>query len=137
MRSSVVKSIPLVTCAQYFASCVRSGTCRPAFLGGSGSSRVVEQRRRRGCKAPCAWRRVEDVSHGPRQRVIEVQRREAQNLFDRAHEVERIVQRGDHRVLLHVSARHEGDAAVGIDVVGAVLRVVFYDITGCEFYRLA
>ena len=30
------------------------------------------------------------------------------------------------RALLHVGARHEGDAAVRIDVVAAILRVVFH-----------
>src|ERR1035441_1274096 len=95
--------------------------------GRQGEFRLVEVRRGSGGKAPRARRSVEDVGHGPGERVVQVHRRETQNLFDGAQEVDGVVRRGDQRALLDVGARDEGDAAVRIDVVAAILRVVFDD----------
>ena len=94
-------------------------------LGRQRQRRIVEDRRGSGCKAPRARRLVEDVGHGPGERVVQVHRREAQNLFDGAQEVERVVPGRDHRAPLHVGAHDVRGAAVRIDVVAAILRVVF------------
>ena len=51
---------------------------------------------------------------------------QAQDLFHGAHEVEGVVGGGDQRIP-DVGAGHKRDAAVGIDVVAAILRVVFDD----------
>ena len=47
--------------------------------------------------------------------------------FNRAQEVDGVVLRGDYRASLHVGARYERYRAVRIDMVAAILRVVFND----------
>ena len=50
-----------------------------------------------------------------------------EDFLDRAQDVHGGIARRDDCVLLHIRAREEGDAAMRIDVVGTVLRVVLDD----------
>src|ERR1035441_4166400 len=56
-----------------------------------GQFRGVENRCGRGAKAPRARRRIEDVGHRSGERVIQVQRRQPQDRFNRAHKIEGVV----------------------------------------------
>ena len=51
----------------------------------------------------------------------------AEQILDRAERVHLTVSRADDRALFDVRADHERGAAVRVDVVGAVLHVVFSD----------
>src|SRR5208337_1827876 len=89
--------------------------------------RTVKNRRGCGGETPTSvGRRVEDIGHWIGQRIVHVHRRQTQNFFHSAHEVDFVVGGGDQRIF-HVGARHIGGGAVRIDVVAAILRVVFHD----------
>ena len=103
-----------------------SGTQDPRRRGQRDGKRSVRQqcRRSRG-ETPCGLIQIEHVRHRDRQRVVEIERPDIENIFDCAHKIHGIVLGRNHRALFHIGAHDECDAAVGIDVVGAVLRIVF------------
>ena len=94
MRSSEVKSMPLVARTQY---CPRVGWFGHDQADRRGERQVciwrVEACRDGGREAPRVRRGVEDVGHGLSQRVVQIHRRETQNFFHGAHEVDGVVLR--------------------------------------------
>lgn len=89
--------------------------------------RVVKHGRWRGAEVPRAGLGVEDIGHRFGERVVEVHRRQAENFLNGAEEIEGVVLSGDEGALLHVGAGYIGGAAVGVNVVAAILGIVLDD----------
>ena len=89
--------------------------------------RICQERRRNCFIAPVLLIGIEDIGHGNRHRVVQVQLPQPQYLFNCPGEVNRVVRCRDKLMLLHVRADDERDAAVRIHVVGTILRIVVDD----------
>jgi hypothetical protein len=117
--------MPFVTFAQYRASFVVPGmrACKQTWRNWNRG--VCQEGRGRGGETPVALLLVEDVRHRYGNRIIDAEWLKAENFFDGTHEIDGLVSGGNHLPLLHVWPGDESNASMRLNVIGAVLRVVF------------
>src|SRR6266496_1206635 len=85
----------------------------------------------RSMESPFLLVGVESVGHGRNPGIMHAEIFESEDLLDRAQHIRRGIVSGHHRAMLHVGSDNESSAAVGADVIGAVLRVIFDNEDQC------
>ena len=74
---------------------------------------------------------VEHIRHGHREEIIQVRMARPKNVLDGAEHAQRVIRFGNHGTVLHIGSHNEGNAAVRIHMVAAVLCIVFDDKDQC------
>src|SRR5262249_14507433 len=90
-------------------------------------SRSTKQIRNDRFVIPAGLREIEDLGHRSRGSAEQAVGSDTQQALDRSDHVDGGVAVGDHGALLNIWSGNKGNAAMRINVIWAVLRVVFND----------
>src|SRR5262249_43475971 len=91
----------------------------------NGESRILQQWGGSRGERPVGLIEIEDVCHRRGKSIIHVERRQSEHLFDGADKVYGVVRAGDDSALFYVRTGYKRDTAMRVNVIGAVLRIVF------------